>query len=36
MVLVHLRSISPNRSPPSRDRPSIGCRVRIDRGPRAL
>src|SRR5207249_5766585 len=28
------RSISPNRSPPWRDRPSVGCRVRIWTGPR--
>ena len=29
------RSISPKRRPPSRDRPSIGCRLRIWTGPRA-
>ncbi len=34
--LLYLRSISPSRRPPSRDRPSVGCRVKIDRGPRAL
>src|SRR5438309_3079838 len=28
------RSISPNRRPPWRDRPSVGCRVRIWTGPR--
>ena len=26
-------SISPSRSPPSRDRPSVGCRVKVARGP---
>ena len=36
MNVIHLRSISPSRSPPSRARPSVGCRVRTDRGPRAL
>lgn len=29
------RSISPSRSPPSRDRPSVGCRVKTARGPLA-
>ena len=29
------RSISPSRSPPSRERPSVGCRVNTARGPRA-
>ncbi len=28
------RSISPNRRPPWRERPSVGCRVRICTGPR--
>ena len=27
------RSISPNRNPPSLDRPSVGCLVRTARGP---
>ena len=33
--IMQSRSISPNRSPPSRARPSTGCRVRICTGPRA-
>jgi hypothetical protein len=34
--MMQSRSISPNRSPPSRARPSTGCRVRICTGPRPL
>lgn len=32
---THSRSISPNRRPPSRERPSTGCLVKIWTGPRA-
>jgi len=34
--MMQSRSISPNRRPPSRARPSTGCRVRICTGPRPL
>ena len=32
--MMQSRSISPKRRPPSRARPSTGCRVRICTGPR--